>query len=108
MTGTVYIQASVNELHKLCISQDFSNCDLHSTFPVVTVLLVSMDPVSGTVGLPDVSVPENGLDPRLCVQLTGGVTITRDVTVTLSTVGGTAQGIYNQCPLLECECKFQL
>ena len=63
------------------------------SFPAVTVELVSVDPGSGIVGLPDVSVPENGLDPRLCVRLTGGVTIARDVAVTLSTgTGGTAQG----------------
>ena len=62
----------------------------------MTVQLVSMDPPTGTIGLPDVSVPENGLDPRLCVRLAlaGGLTIARTVTVTLSTVvGGTAQGM---------------
>lgn len=64
------------------------------SFLAVTVELVSMDPVTGVVGVPDVSVPENGPDPRLCVRLTGGVTIARDVMVTLSTVtGGTAQGM---------------
>jgi len=53
---------------------------------VVTVQIVSMDPVSGTVGLPDVQVPENGLDPLLCAQLAGGITLARTVTVTLATV----------------------
>ena len=72
------------------------------SFPAVTVELVSMDPGSGIVGLPDVSVPENGQDPRLCVRLTGGVTIARDVTVTLSTgTGGTAQGKAVCCFILE-------
>lgn len=64
------------------------------SFLAVTVELVSMDPVTGVVGVPDVSVQENGPDPRLCVRLTGGVNIARDVMVTLSTVtGGTAQGM---------------
>jgi len=64
------------------------------SFLAVTVELVSMDPVTGVVGVPDVSVLENGPDPRLCVRLTGGATIARDVMVTLSTVaGGTAQGM---------------
>lgn len=64
------------------------------SFLAVTVELVSMDPVTGVVGVPDVSVQENGPDPRLCARLTGGVNIARDVMVTLSTVtGGTAQGM---------------
>ena len=61
---------------------------------VVTVQIVSTDPVSGTVGLPDVQVPENGLDPLLCAQLAGGITLARTVTVTLATVPtGTATGM---------------
>ena len=74
--------------------QDKDNYDLHFTFPVVAVQIVSMDPISGTVGLPDVQVPENGLDPLLCVQLAGGITLARTVTVTLATVPtGTATGM---------------
>ena len=59
----------------------------------MTVQIVSMDPVSGTVGLPDVQVPENGLDPLLCAQLAGGITLARTVTVTLATGTGTATGM---------------
>ena len=62
----------------------------------MTVQIVSTDPVSGTVGLPDVQVPENGLDPLLCaqLQLAGGITLARTVTVTLATVPtGTATGM---------------
>jgi len=74
--------------------QDYNDYDLHFTFPVVAVQIVSMDPVSGTVGLPDVQVPENGLDPLLCAQLAGGITLARTVTVTLATVPtGTATGM---------------
>ena len=59
----------------------------------MTVELVSQDPNTGVIGLPDVSVLENGTDPTLCVQLSGGVILARIVTVTLSTdASGTAQG----------------
>ena len=91
-----HIPISITGFTPICIFQDFSNCFPHSVFLVVTVHLVSMDPASGTIGLPDVSVPESGADPRLCVRLdlAGGLTIARTVSVTLSTVaGGTAQGM---------------
>ena len=60
----------------------------------MTVELVSIDPVSGSTASPNVSVPENGFDPRICVQLMpGSATIARNIRVTLSTTsGGTAQG----------------
>ena len=62
----------------------------------MTVELISIDPVSGRTASPNVSIPENGLDPRICVQLmTGGPVIARNVRVNLATVsGGTAQGMY--------------
>ena len=58
----------------------------------VTIELVSIDPSTGVVGPPDVLVSENGVDPRLCVQRSGAVTVERNVVLTISTGTGTAQG----------------
>ena len=65
----------------------------------VTVELVSYDPSAEVIGLPNVSVPENGTNlTLLCAQLSGGVTSERNVTVILSTGTGTAEGtIYCDC-----------
>ena len=68
----------------------------------MTVELVSYDPSTEVTGLPNVSVPENGTNlTLLCAQLSGGV---RNVTVTLSTGTGTAQGtIYCWLKLSPCQ-----
>lgn len=59
----------------------------------MTVELVSYDPSTEVTGVPNISVPENGTNlTLLCAQLSGGVTSERNVTVTLSTGTGTAQG----------------
>ena len=56
----------------------------------VTVQLVSSG--AGGVGPASQSVQENGADPLCCAQLAGGVTIKRNIVVTLSTGPGTATG----------------
>lgn len=58
----------------------------------MTVQLVSSG--AGGVGPASQSVQENGADPICCAQLllTGGVTIKRNIVVTLSTGAGTATG----------------
>ena len=60
----------------------------------VTIELVSIDRSAGVVGPPDVLVSENGDNPRLCacVQQSGGVTVERNVVLTISTGTGTARG----------------
>ena len=58
----------------------------------MTIELISIDPSTGVVGPPDVLVSENGDDPRLCVQRSGGVTVERNIVLTISTGTGTAQG----------------
>ena len=71
----------------------------------VTVELVSYDPSAEVVGLPNISVPENGTNlTLLCAQLSGGVTSERNVTVILSTGTGTAEGtIYCWLKLSPCQ-----
>ena len=71
----------------------------------VTVELVIYDPSTEVTGLPNVSVPENGSNlTLLCAQLSGGVTSERNVTVTLSTGTGTAEGtIYCWLKLIPCQ-----
>ena len=71
----------------------------------VTVELVSYDPSTEVTGLPNISVAENGTNlTLLCAQLSGGVTSERNVTVTLSTGTGTAQGtIYCWLKLSPCQ-----
>ena len=67
----------------------------------MTVELVGQDPNTGVIEPPNVSEPENGADPLLCLRLSGGVTLGRDVVVNLATIaGGTAQG--KVCLLIEC------
>ena len=62
-------------------------------FSGVTIELVGQDPNTGLIEPPDVSEPENGNDPILCLCLSAGVTLVRNVAVNLATVtGGTAQG----------------
>lgn len=59
----------------------------------MTIELVSRNSNTGFLGSPDVSVPENAANPILCVRLSAGVTLARNVEVTLTTgANGTAQG----------------
>ena len=67
----------------------------------MTIELVGQDPNTGAIEPPDVSEPENGGDPVLCLRLSAGVTLARNVAVNLATVaGGTAQG--RVCWLIDC------
>ena len=64
-----------------------------SFFSAVTIELVGLDSSTGLLRSPDVSVPENAANLILCLRLSAGVTLARNVEVTLTTgADGTAQG----------------